>query len=436
MARLGELLVAAKLLTPEQVEQALRAQVVWGGRIGSILIELGFLDLDGLSRALGHQHGLPAALARHFDKADPELQALLDSDQADRWEVVPLLRIGPTNIAIAVIDPIGQPRRAEIARALGIAPGELVVSVAAEQRMRYQLERVYGIARSARFLRTKGPTITPFPLDEVPITIDIDSDPEIAIAAVPEQLEYVQSGSITVHPNLVATEPTAPVESLAELIDEAARSAVPRPIDDDRTGRERRTYIRTLGELDAGEKALGRIAIRKVPNMRVAVVPQSARAEVTTLPEAARAIRRGSNREEVAQLAMSAIDRFAPTCEAALLMVLRGELVVGWKSFGRGGQLAAELAVPLHQSGLAPLAIARDTPARGRGADLSSIDRLLLSSLTKHDLDLVIVPVSIAGRVMCLIAAAMQPDAAVAVLEAIASAAGTAFARLMRDASR
>ena len=43
MPKLGELLVASGLLTADQVEQALRAQVLWGGRLGTNLIELGFV---------------------------------------------------------------------------------------------------------------------------------------------------------------------------------------------------------------------------------------------------------------------------------------------------------------------------------------------------------------------------------------------------------
>lgn len=31
--------------------------------------KLGYIDLDGLSNALGYQRGLPAALAIHFDRA-------------------------------------------------------------------------------------------------------------------------------------------------------------------------------------------------------------------------------------------------------------------------------------------------------------------------------------------------------------------------------
>ncbi|HEU4610799.1 MAG TPA: hypothetical protein VFS15_01930, partial [Kofleriaceae bacterium] len=143
MARLGELLVAARLLDQDQIERALQAQVVWGGRLGTNLIELGLLDLDGISRALGRQHGLPAALARHFDKADRELQDRLPEELAQRWSVVPLLHIGAEKkkIAVAVLDPLPADALAALADALLCDPSAIVVSVAAEMRVRYHLER-------------------------------------------------------------------------------------------------------------------------------------------------------------------------------------------------------------------------------------------------------------------------------------------------------
>src|SRR5689334_4440074 len=105
MARLGELLIAARLLDNEQIERALRAQVLWGGRLGTNLMELGLLDLDGISRALGRQHGVPSALERHFERANRELQERIPGELARRWSVVPLLYVGPhRQIAIAVLD--------------------------------------------------------------------------------------------------------------------------------------------------------------------------------------------------------------------------------------------------------------------------------------------------------------------------------------------
>src|SRR5688500_13816942 len=164
MARLGELLVAARLLDPEQIERALRAQVLWGGRLGTNLIELGLLDLDGISRALGRKHNLPSALARHFEKADRELQDRLPVDIARQWSVVPLLHVGAQKkIAIAVLDPLPRQALRQLADAFLCTPASLVVSVAAEMRVRYHLERVYGIERAKRFLRSKGGSVTPFP---------------------------------------------------------------------------------------------------------------------------------------------------------------------------------------------------------------------------------------------------------------------------------
>ena len=68
---------------------------MWGGRLGTNLIELGFIDLDELAARSGTQHRLPAALARHFEKADRRAAALLSPDVAERYSCVPLLRVGP-----------------------------------------------------------------------------------------------------------------------------------------------------------------------------------------------------------------------------------------------------------------------------------------------------------------------------------------------------
>src|ERR1044071_9613606 len=121
MPRLGEHLVAAGLLTAEQVEQALRAQVMWGGRLGTNLVELHFLELAPLSKALGRQHHLPAVLARHFEKADP----------------------GPErHVVIAAIAPLLPRQLAIIADELAVDIRKLVPAIAPELRIRYQLERV------------------------------------------------------------------------------------------------------------------------------------------------------------------------------------------------------------------------------------------------------------------------------------------------------
>ncbi len=422
MARLGELLVAARMLTADQVERALQAQVLWGGRLGTNLVELGHTDLDSLTRALGRQHNMPAALARHFDKADPELQHRLEPAQVDTWRVVPLLRVGGGKIAIASMDPVGAERRAQIAAALAIAPGELVVSIAAEQRVRYQLERVYGIARSARFLRTRGQNITPFPqLGEVPVPVE--SDPEIAMTVEPPPPPEAVPEPIPHHEIELP-----PAEDLAALIEDAIAHAATVPVQVPEAGRERRTYVRTLADADAPAQ-LARIAIKKV-------AASEARGPGKSLLDATRAIKRGPDRDKVAALVIEAIERFVPACDAAMMMIVRGDIAIGWKWFTRSGHAPPELAVPMKQQGLVPDVVASNQTARAPGNQLGAIDLLLLRALGKDDGDLVIVPVPIAGKVMCVLATALETGAPAHVVESVATAASAAFARLVRDASR
>jgi hypothetical protein len=434
MARLGELLVAARVVAPEQVGVALRAQVVWGGRLGTNLVELGAIDLDTLARALGRQRGLLAALARHFDNADRALQARLPPEMAARWRVVPLVPLSDGTIAVASIDPLDADARSAIAQALEIPPARLVVSIAPELRVHYHLERVYHIPRDTRFVRAQGPEVTPFPqlefFDEE--TSDVDLSIPIEVEAPPPR------------PSAEELEDLIDISLDVPVIEEApGRTRAP-----SESGRTKRRYVTTLADaepapapispsaLDA--RALGRIAIRKVvvETTDIPRVVEETAAAPGSLADAARAIRRGTNRDRVAQLVVEAVEKFAPACASAVLLVVRGDVAFGWTWLSRSGAAKPELAVPLATPGIVPTVFSSNTTARLRADGLGAIDRRLLDALGGAKRELVVVPIAIAGQVMCMIATATEIGAPVSVVETIAAAAGTAFARLMRDASR
>ncbi len=438
MARLGELLVAAKLLDQDQVDRALRAQVMWGGRLGTNLIELGMLDLESISRALGRQHGLPAALARHFEKADRELQQRLPEELARQWSAVPLLHIGPNKakVAVAVLDPLPPEALAQLATELFCTPDAIVVSVAAEMRVRYHLERVYGIARPSRYLRSKGSSVTPFPqFDNVPEPID--SDIEIAVPiAVDDTAHPTGRASAPAEPPPPApAPPPADVDEISALIDEAIAQATAVEATEP-VGRDRRTYLRTLADAPGPgvpARQLGRLAIRRLEVAETRPVP-------TTFADATRAIRRASNRDRLSERVIDALQRFVPVCEAAVLLVVRGDVATSWGRFSRSNVMGMELAVPLDRPGLVPTAIERNAPVRSGVAALGPIDQALLRTMMPGDGelrgDLVVVPVAIADQVMSVIATTTPPDAAVEGVETVAASAATAFARLIRDAAR
>jgi hypothetical protein len=462
--KLGDLLVSDGILTPQQVESALRAQVMWGGRLGTNLVELGFVDLDALSRALGRQHKLPAALARHFERGDRELQRLLSADVAEKFACVPLLRVGESgeDVVVAVVDPLATKPNAIVADEIGVAPDRIIQSVAAELRIRYHLERVYAIPRDVRFLRSRGPSVPAYPqFTEAPPADEDPSAPDVAIPIIVTDENGLTMPVSIATATVVSTPPSAdpappprraqtapvvapasisPAESLDDLtayiVTDDDASAAPAPIvDDEPSGRDRRQYVRTLADMvDPGvptgleHKTLGRIAIRRVA---VNAEPNAA----STFPEVTRAIRRATDRERIAELVMAAIDRFAPTCEAAMLLTVRGEVAIGWKGFVRDKEPPPEFAVPLDRPGLVVVA-RKNTTARCSAADLGQIDELLLEALGHDSGDLVVVPVAVAGQVVCMIATATAADAPVAAVEAVAAAAGAAFARLMQAAGR
>jgi hypothetical protein len=469
--RLGELLVAARILGADQVEAALRAQVMWGGRIGTNLIELGCIDLDGLSRALGRQHRLPAALARHFDIADPNLQGRMSADVAEKFSCVPLVR-AQHNIVIAATGPLDARALAIIGDELAVRANEIVVSVAAELRIRYHLERVFKIPRTTRFLRSRGKTVPPFPFQILPVTVDPGDDVELQLGDpspdpartdrdfgprvdTDRDPDAAVTGPFRAQTDRDALRPTTaqdaarPViddgvitEDLDDLTSQAIPMAelsrpLPAPAVEEPVGRDRRKYVRTIADAPAtdAERALARIKVRRLPTSPEGAEESPASAP-TSLNESIRAIRRGNSREDVAELVLATIRNFVEACDAAMLMVVRGDVAIGWKGFARSGHAPPELAVPMEQPGLVPSTVSRNVTVRCSCDDLDALDQLLFRALGGVDGDLVIVPVPIAAQVMCVIATATESDASVTSLETIATAAGAAFARLMRAASR
>jgi hypothetical protein len=105
--KLGEILIQLGMLTPEQVKAILGDRSLLGGKLGTQLVERGLLDTDQVSEALGRQMRMPAALQRHFDKADPAIVALLKPNLAARYMAIPLVaaKSGAKRIVVAMATP-------------------------------------------------------------------------------------------------------------------------------------------------------------------------------------------------------------------------------------------------------------------------------------------------------------------------------------------
>lgn len=120
-APLGERLIAAGLLTTEQLENALdhqrlatrkRSQAVAGIEgaspprikpLGEVVTELGLVEETHLIPLLGEQLGVPGIRLRE-GLIDPRAIALVPRAEAERWRVLPLMKVRD-ELTIAMADP-------------------------------------------------------------------------------------------------------------------------------------------------------------------------------------------------------------------------------------------------------------------------------------------------------------------------------------------
>lgn len=142
--KLGELLVKEGATTPAAVHDALKNQVIFGGRLGTNLLEIKGISEEALARALGRQHAVPALFGPM--QLDPLATALLKPEIADRYDAVPYA-LADRRLALMVVDPKDLAMLDEVAFATGKRVHPIV---APEARVWALLREAYGIDRHLR----------------------------------------------------------------------------------------------------------------------------------------------------------------------------------------------------------------------------------------------------------------------------------------------
>lgn len=103
--RLGEILLDAGLINALQLNAALAEQKKWGGKLGRVLVEMGFVDEESMTVALSRQLSIPRV---DLDKArlpDGIVQHLR-LDIAERYGVFPLtFDARAKTLSVATSDP-------------------------------------------------------------------------------------------------------------------------------------------------------------------------------------------------------------------------------------------------------------------------------------------------------------------------------------------
>ena len=155
--KLGNLLVREGVITPQQLEEAVRIQGIYGGRLGTNLVELGVIDVDVLSQWLGRITGFPHATAAMMDECIPETLKLIPADMAERYECFPLRREN-RRLLMAMVNPSDL----AAADALTFKTGLRIAPYAVAETGLYNfLEKRYGIVQKLHYIRLSTKPVGP-----------------------------------------------------------------------------------------------------------------------------------------------------------------------------------------------------------------------------------------------------------------------------------
>ena len=101
--KLGEILIKEKIISSEQLKQALEYQKTNGGRLGNSLVKLGFLSDDEVTAVLSRQYGVPSINLAYFE-VDSNVIKLIPMETATKYQILPLSRVG-SSLTVAMVDP-------------------------------------------------------------------------------------------------------------------------------------------------------------------------------------------------------------------------------------------------------------------------------------------------------------------------------------------
>jgi hypothetical protein len=136
---LGEMLVAANLIDPVQMQIALAEQRQSGKRFGSTLVDLQFIDENVLAAFLSKQMDVPCISLLHIDIPKKVIRKLT-RDAAIGCRAIPVRIDDAGRLEVAMVDPTDIDTIVKLEEAAGMTVAPLI---APESSIRTMIERFY-----------------------------------------------------------------------------------------------------------------------------------------------------------------------------------------------------------------------------------------------------------------------------------------------------
>ncbi|MCY1022171.1 general secretion pathway protein GspE [Pyxidicoccus sp. MSG2] len=412
--RLGELLVKEGLVTPEGIEEALEAQVVHGGRLGTNLLELGLLSEQDLAKSLGQLHN--TAFASGELVPDPKALAMVSANHADDKEYLPM-RVDATRLSVAVLNP----HDFETLDKIAFKTGKRVVPVVIpEFRMNQMLRRYCKAFRSLRAIDMNAIRARPAPGAQAELAKAAEKAPDL-MSEEEFQSVYAQAlrggadyegdmgGAEEVITGVEVMEPLPvpelPVAPQAPVTQRPVAPQVPaqpqRPVVPAQPFPMTPPPVTVVPQRPAAPVAVA-------PPQAVQRPPEPPPTPLT-FAEAQAELARSSDREDVARTVL----RFAlGKWKRNLLLSVQGSLVTGWHGMGAGVREAAVHRIGVALREQSTFRLVRDTRSHyigpvKRDAAMGVFYKLLGGGFPTTA---VILPLLVRGKVVHLLYVDNGPD--------------------------
>jgi len=408
MGQFGEFLLEQGAIREYQLEQAVRFQSVYGGRMGTVVADLGYLVVEELAAYLSDFHHVPLPPNDWLESPDERAIHIVPMPLIRRIKVLPI-RLEPSKIHVVMMDPTSEEHLDFLRMA---SEREVVPYVLPERKLYYWLEMHLGIDRHPRFLgmvtQPRGRELTDdeiassTPLAAVRQNVQAQrttGDPAEEALPTAEEARPQAKPVAATPPPAPQPAPSSEILLLDELVSEpqdAEAWELPAPV------------------ADAAGDALD-------ISSRVA----SLEAQLFG----------SSNRDEIIRLGLE----IARTCsQAAALFVVRSDLVSGFRAHGRGMEPTLPgVELPLATASIFTHPALTKMPFRGSPPD-DGIDGRLMESLGRPEVQEVFIhPIVIRDRTVNVLYADNGPDAfgetSIAGLTALCDCLSRAYERLITE---
>jgi len=252
--RLGDLLVAHKLISQAQLEQALSEQKSSGQKLGRVLISDGYLTEDQMLEALSEQLKIPFVDLRHY-KFNPDTIKLIPEIQSRRFRAV-ALSTDDSGILVGMADPTNIFAYDELARIL-------------RKPIRLAVVREIDLLKTIDIVYRKTDQISGFAeqLNDELTESDIDlgallADADVADAPVVKLLHSLFEDAIQIKASDIHIEPDEKVIRIRQRVDGILQEQV---MDEIRIAPALVLRLKLMASLDISEKRLpqdGRFSLK------------------------------------------------------------------------------------------------------------------------------------------------------------------------------